>query len=259
MGGDGAEPWGIRPSLYNSMPRSNYADRLHEFPDAAFADAAAFQYRGRWAEFFARRIGPRFDGRIILDIGCFDAGYLSGIAADHEQTAFIGIDWKCKAIYEGARHIATSEQRNIVLLRTRAQDLLNLFAPAELDEIWVFHPDPCDRDAERKNRLIKAEFLNDVQAVLRGRSSALILKTDHADYFQSVLALFQSDQRDPAGSLTEATPGGLAMAMSSTDYWNDKIALAHTSAHYFFQRTTLYEDRFIKKRKPIFLIELRKI
>ena len=86
----------IMPS-HQPLPRSNFAAKLREFPSHAGSDADAFVHRGQWSAFFAQRIGAFFDGRIILDIGCFDAAFLSEIAAEHPQTAFIGIDWKCQA------------------------------------------------------------------------------------------------------------------------------------------------------------------
>jgi tRNA G46 methylase TrmB len=184
---------------------------------------------------------------VILEIGCFDAGFLSEIAAKNPGTAFIGIDWKCKAIYDGAKRIAEGKLKNIVLLRTRAQDLGLIFAEAELDEIWIFHPDPCDKEAELKNRLVSEGFLFEAHRVLRDRASLLALKTDHADYYRSVIESFS------------ATPAnGMEISVASKDYWNDPPAVAHTASRLFAGNTTLFERRFIKRREPIHYVEFRK-
>jgi tRNA G46 methylase TrmB len=241
-----------------SLPRSVYASKLREFPDIAFADQAAFQHRGNWSEFFGKRISTDFRSRIILEIGCFDAAYLAGIAAEHPDTAFVGIDWKCKAIYDGAKHVTEMGLGNVVLLRARGHDLLKIFADAELEEIWVFHPDPCDREAERNNRLISRQFLLDVHKVLKDRTSLLALKTDHPGYSQSVRNLFIPAKIDAVGLTPQPSQEGFHIAMESIDYWHDRLAQAHTKERNFSGKATFFESRFMRKNKPIHYIELRK-
>ena len=124
------------------LPRSAYANKLRDFPDFTFPDGDAFIRRGQWRSFFQERIGPTFDNRIILELGCADASLLTTVAAKHPTTAFIGLDWKCKPLYDGATRITTLNLSNIALLRSRAQDILEIFGEREVDEIWLFHPDP---------------------------------------------------------------------------------------------------------------------
>lgn len=275
------------------LPRSAYSAKLREFPDFAFGDHAAFQHRGQWQDYFRRRIGPTFDGRLILEIGCFDAEYLSTIAAKYPTSGFVGLDWKCKPLYDGARRIAELGVGNVALLRARGQDVAKLFADGELDEIWVFHPDPCDRDVELKNRLIAEPFLMDVHRVLRDSTSVLALKTDHPGYYQWVLGLFGMPEpqaflgaRDEGtnrimfqGASRAGTPRVRArdlmrgqdlpkpseairrrfeVAMNSANYWADSTALAHTATRCFSGEVTLFESRFVRKRMPIYYFELRK-
>src|SRR5690349_17617214 len=113
--------------------RSVYADRLNDFADFTFVDAAAFTHRGHWADFFRPRIGPAFDGRIVFEIGCSDAAFLACIAAKKPNTAFVGLDWKYKALHDGAQRVATAKLPNVALLRARGQDVLKIFAPREVD------------------------------------------------------------------------------------------------------------------------------
>jgi tRNA G46 methylase TrmB len=245
-------------SITNPLPRSAFAGKLKEFPDLAFADADAFRFRGRWADFFRQRIGPAFNGRIILEIGCFDARFLSRIAQKNPNIAFIGIDWKCKAIYDGASHIAQTAIHNVALLRARAQDLPKLVAEGELNEIWVFHPDPCDREHERKHRLIGKQFLVHVFAALKDHTSLLALKTDHLDYYQSTLDLFTVNSTGNAIPDHDSIRALFDLTLKSEHFWNDPIALSHAARRCFATERTLFEDRFVKKRKPIFLLEITK-
>jgi len=267
--------------------RSVYAGKLREFPSIALADEATFANRGQWAEFFRRRIGPAFDGRIIFEIGCFNAGFLSTIAAKFPNTAFVGLDWKCKAIYDGAKHVAERGQTNIVLLHGRGQEIAQIFGEREVDEVWLFHPDPCDRPQELKNRLIGEPFLSDAHSVLREAGSSLVIKTDHAGYYQSVLGVFGlpepaafelARQSKTAGRSTTApgvrprdlmrpedvpAPSQLArrlfdVSVNSADYWGDPATQSKTAGRCFAGKITLFESRFVKKRLPIYYVEFRK-
>jgi tRNA G46 methylase TrmB len=266
-----------------SPRRSAFADKLAPFADFTFADAAAFTHRGRWFDFFRRhRIGPAFTGRIVFEIGCADADSLARIAAKHPATAFVGLDWKYRALHTGAARVAELGLRNVALLRARAQDIARIFADREIDEIWIFHPDPCDRDVELKNRLIAEPFLLDAHRTLRDDASLLALKTDHPGYYQWTLALlglpapawFSPDhpvtpasprtrRRDlmrqedlPAPS--DAIRRHFDVAANSPDFWNDPAALAHTAPRPFANEVTFFESRFLKKRLPIYYIEMRK-
>src|SRR5687768_7306042 len=181
-------PWSRRGSLRRRCDvapeghvrrRSVYADRLLEFPDIVFSDGRQFSKRGRWREHFGL-------DKLIFEIGCNDAGLLASVAAKHPSVAFLGIDWKCRALHDAASRVDAAGLRNVALLHGRAQEIRKFFADSEIDEVWVFHPDPCDKPDELPNRLLAEPFLLDVHQVLRDTESALILKTDHREYFEWV-------------------------------------------------------------------------
>lgn len=262
--------------------RSNHAARLSEYPSLVFADDASLAQRGRWDDVFHRRVGPRFGGRLVFEVGCNDADLLARVAARHPNVAFVGLDWKYKAIYDAARRVTAAGLRNVALLRARAEDVARIFGGAEVDEVWVFHPDPCDKPKELPNRLIAEPFLLDVARVLRSPGATLTLKTDHPGYFQSTLALLGLPQPphfaaalagEPASprvrprdlmcpaALPPASPTVLAAfdpAVRSCDLWSDPVAVTHLAGRLFGHERTTFEARFARKRRPIHYIELRK-
>ena len=250
-------------SLTQQPRRSVYADKLGAFADFAFGDDAVFHNRGRWREFFRRRVGPAYDGRLVFEIGCSDADFLARVACRFPNTAFVGLDWKARALYDAAGRVAAQQWSNIALLRGRAQDVSKIFDEGEVDEIWVFHPDPCDRDVELKNRLIAEPFLVEAHRVLRDEHSVLVLKTDHAGYYQSVLGLFAPPGEELMRTENAPCPGDavqrlFTLTLNAPDYWHDAVALAHTRSRPFAGETTAYERRFLRKRRPIMYVELRK-
>ncbi|MBC8108682.1 MAG: hypothetical protein H7Z14_19015 [Anaerolineae bacterium] len=261
-------------------PRSIYANKLGEYPQIAFADRDAFAHRGRWREFFSDRIGRSFDRRIIFEIGCSDAAFLSRIAGKFPNASFVGLDWKFKSLYDAAARVTTLGLRNVALIRGRGQDIGKLFSPREVDEIWIFHPDPCDRDVELKNRLISEPFLLDAHHALRDRKSPLCLKTDHPGYYQWMLSLLGMPQpawfaaprtasaprlrvndlmkAEDHPSPSESIRKRFVARVNSADYWSDPAALSQTSYQMVAGERSTYEERFVRKRFPIYHVELQK-
>jgi len=254
--------------------RSVFADRLLDFPNLVFSDGREFHHRGRWREHFGdpdaakNACAPALGGtdipvcdvgtvhtgknacppekrRLILDIGCNDGGLLAAVAAKHPSTAFIGIDWKPRALHNAAQRIASAALRNVALLHARAQDIRRLFADRELDEIWIFHPEPLDTPREMKNRLLAQPFLIDAHEVLRDRGS-LVLKTDHAGYFDAVAEVV-------AGMSDRFTVG-----VSSRDYSNDPTVQSAIAGDAYAGEMTAFESRFTRKRKPIYFMKIWK-
>jgi tRNA (guanine-N7-)-methyltransferase len=253
--------------------KNNFEEQLRQYPDIAAGGADVFARRGAWRQHFEKRIGRSFGGRIILEVGCADASFLSDVAAKHPAVAFVGLDWKFKSLLTGAQRIAAAELRNVALLRGRAQDLLKIFSPGEVDEIWVFHPEPCPEPPQRKNRLIAEPFLNDAHELLSNQESVVAIKTDHAGYFQWIHRLLALpapalSQRvrlrdvEPADDLPEpsnAARSRFELAASSADFWQDPSIIERTKDRCFAGSVTPYENRFVQKRRPIHYIELRKI
>jgi tRNA G46 methylase TrmB len=225
--------------------RSVFADRLLPFRDFTFSDGAEFERRGAWRGFFASRLGGAFDGRVIFEIGCNDGALLARVAARHPASAFIGIDWKCRALHTAAERIAGDRLSNVALLHGRAQEIGRFFAADELDEIWIFHPDPCDKPNELRNRLFAEPFLLDAHRVMR-RGARLILKTDHRGYFDASLAELAS------------VTGHFELTASSSDFWNDAPVRGRTKARCFADESSFFEDRFRRKRLPIHYLEIVK-
>lgn len=240
-----------------------------DVPDVLLSQDLATQNHARWREVFARRIGPRFDGQLIFEIGCFDADFLGRVATRHPHTGFVGVDWKQRTLVEGADRIRSSGVANAILVKGRAQNISHIFGRHELNELWLFHPEPCDKPRELKNRLFNESFLTDVHDCLCP-GGLIALKTDHAGYFQWALALMglpapawrrvhtrelrsidQLPQRST--SLCER----FDVTCASADFANDPDAKAHTSARRFSGEQTGFEKRFANKGWPIYFMELR--
>jgi tRNA (guanine-N7-)-methyltransferase len=253
------------------LPRSAHADRLRAYPDFVLDDEVAGSRRGLWRDWFAPRIGSTFDHKLIVEVGCSNGTFLTDVASAHPAMAFVGVDWKCKPLCEAANRVLELSLPNVSLVRGRGQEIRHLFAPAEVDELWLFHPDPCDSALELPNRLTGEPFLTDVHHLLRA-GGLFCLKTDHPGYYQWTLALLglpqpqwlspretrhvlPSKQLPPPSAQLQQL---FQVTRTSADYWQDTHALAQTAARAFVGRSTPFESRFRTRRLPIYYFELRK-
>ena len=237
----------IEPVIQMKPPRSAYANRLDEFREIAFANDRVCVHRGQWREFFAPRIGASFDGRIVFEIGCADGDFLARIASKNPRTAFVGLDWKCKAIHDAAARATSDALANVAFIRARAQDISQLFDNGEVNEIWIFHPEPCEREVELKNRLINETFLSNAFKVMGAGSMRLCLKTDHVEYYDHVM---ETISLPTIRSLFD-------VVVSSRDLWADADTQRRIGARLFAAEKTGYEQRFVRRRKPIHYLELQ--
>jgi tRNA G46 methylase TrmB len=259
------------------------------FPGLAAGGDDCFTLRGRWAAHFRDRLSDRFPRRIVLEVGCADAKFLATVAARHPDVGFVGLDWKFKQIHDGAARLQAAGLKNVMLLRGRAADLPRIFAPGEIDEAWVFHPEPCDEPKQRANRLVTGPFLQMLAPLLRDDTATVAIKTDHVGYFQWVLgvmgepappaitaALHAAATAAPmptgwpnirlrellaADDVPARSPAAMAhfvVTAVSADFWNDHPVLARVSGCCYANLQTPFEQRFVQKHRPIYFVELCK-
>jgi tRNA (guanine-N7-)-methyltransferase len=99
-----------------------------------------------------------------------------------------------------------------------------LFTPNELNDVYIFFPDPWEKQRKHKHRLIQDDFLQKLFEVQRP-GSKLFFKTDSADYFAWAMERFQ---RSP-----------YSITASTTDL--------HTSEHAPSNFITQFESIFIRQ------------
>ncbi len=255
-----------------------YADRLQEFSTFVLNDTDAHALAQGWHKHFSERM-PKPPAKLTLEIGCSNAEFLCAVARLHPEIAFVGIDWKFKVVYKGAKRIHRDGLKNAMLVRGTAHDLSKIFGQGELDEIWVFFPDPWAKKGQLKHRLLQEQFLLAAHKALKP-NGRIFVKTDHPGYFQWVLALFGEPEpvlpeysatapeersmrsrqiqvrrleKDYLPAANAAVQAAFKLDTYSTDYWGDKKGRAATP---FSETPTLFEQLFVKDGLPIYYFEL---
>ena len=124
---------------------------------------------GAWHHYFGN------NHPLVLELACGKGEYAVGLAQMYPGKNFIGVDQKGNRLWVGAKKAVSLP--NVAFLRIQIDGLLDYFAPAEVEEIWITFPDPQLRISKDKKRLTHPKFLRMYQQILKP-GGRIHLKTD---------------------------------------------------------------------------------
>ncbi len=135
-------------------------------------------YKGQWNTGFFKNSNP-----VVLELACGKGEYTVNLAQMFPDKNFIGIDYKGNRIWRGAKTALEEDVNNVAFLRMQIENLVDYFAPGEVDEIWITFPDPQPQLSREKKRLTSPRFLNMYEQVLK-EGGCVNLKTDNDGLYQ---------------------------------------------------------------------------
>lgn len=134
--------------------------------------------KGKWASAHFKNDHP-----IVLELACGKGEYAVNLAKLFPEKNFIGVDLKGNRIWRGAKTGVEEGIQNLAFLRIQIEDILEFFAPGEIDEIWITFADPQPQESREKKRLTFPGFLEKYKILLRP-GGKLNLKTDNDGLYQ---------------------------------------------------------------------------
>lgn len=135
-----------------------------------------YKLKGKWGEQVFGNDHP-----IVLEVGCGKGEYSVGLGELYPEKNFIGLDIKGARMWTGAKAAEEKGMKNVVFLRTHAEELESIFAPGEISEIWITFPDP--QMAKARKRLTGTRFLSLYRKFLK-ENGLIHLKTDSPFLYQ---------------------------------------------------------------------------
>lgn len=147
---------------------------VYEYPYYALHESGC-ALRGKWnASVFGN------DNPITLELGCGKGEYAVGLARLHPDRNYIGVDIKGARMWTGATQALAEKISNVVFLRTEIENVESIFAPDEIDEIWLTFSDPQMKRAQK--RMTSTYFLKRYRNILKD-GGIINVKTDSAFLF----------------------------------------------------------------------------
>jgi len=131
----------------------------------------------------------------ILEIGFGMGEATAHIAAQHPQNDYLCVEVHTPGVGSLLKQVEELGLSNIRIVQHDAVEVLrHMVAPASLDGVHIFFPDPWHKKRHNKRRLIQAELV----ALLCERlkpGGYVHMATDWQDYAEQVLAVFSTEPR----------------------------------------------------------------
>lgn len=187
--------------------------------------------KGQWQAIFGN------DHPIHIEIGMGKGRFLTTLAALHPEINYVGIEKYSSVLLRALQKLEEQPLSNIRLIRMDAEEITSVFAPCEVDRIYLNFSDPWPKDRHAKRRLTSQQFFARYDQILAG-DGQVEFKTDN-------VALFDF-------SLEQVALSGWELLACTRDLHNDPILNEGNVM-------TEYEERFSALGNPIHkLIAARK-
>ncbi len=171
----------------------------------------------------------------FVELGSGSGLHLLELAAQNPDTLCIGLEIRFKRAFRTGEKAERDGLTNVLVMRTNARLLKDLFEVGEVAGFFVNYPDPWDKRRWLKNRLLNTELLATMKELLMP-GGTLRYKTDHQEYFASTSTLLQT--------------GGWSIEKQTTDL----LASEWTTNNI----PTEFEYLFKSQNKPLCMLEARR-
>jgi tRNA (guanine-N7-)-methyltransferase len=204
--------------------------RLRNIPGAAEAVAAHHAcvtadetLAGRWQELFGN------SRPIRMEIGMGKGRFLMTLAEQNPSVNYIGVERYCSVLYRAIQKYDENPLPNLRFLCIDAAAVDTLFAPGEIDRIYLNFSDPWPKDRHAKRRLTSQAFLSRYDRILKPEGT-IEFKTDNQDLF--------------SWSLEQLSPAGWQLDAATRDLHHDPVLNKGNIM-------TEYEQKFSAAGNPI--------
>ncbi|MDO4489900.1 MAG: tRNA (guanosine(46)-N7)-methyltransferase TrmB [Lachnospiraceae bacterium] len=136
------------------------------------------EFRGRWKEVFGN------EHPLHIEVGMGKGRFLMELAAGNPEINYVGIEMYSSVLLRAVQKAEQDceELTNFRLIRMDARDLMAVFAPEEVQRVYLNFSDPWPKDRHAKRRLTSREFLARYEGIL-DHAGWVEFKTDNKDLF----------------------------------------------------------------------------
>lgn len=133
--------------------------------------------KGKWHTLFGN------GNPIRIEVGMGKGKFIMELAEKNPDVNYVGIERYSSVLLRGLQKRAEMELSNIYFMRLDALELEEVFAPSEVDRIYLNFSDPWPKDRHAKRRLTSGRFLAVYDKILK-TDGIIEFKTDNQDLFR---------------------------------------------------------------------------
>ncbi len=160
-------------------------ENVFQYPFSVI-EQVPFEMKGHWREQFFHNDNP-----IVLELGCGKGEYAVGLAKQHPDMNFIGVDIKGARMWTGATQAIKEGIKNVAFLRTNIEIIDRFFDKDEVQEIWLTFSDPQMKNPRK--RLTSTFFMERYRRFLVD-GGTIHLKTDSNFLFTYTKYMVENNQ-----------------------------------------------------------------
>lgn len=134
------------------------------------------QMKGNWRDRFEKQ------SPLYVEIGMGKGRFLMDNARVYPDINYIGIEKYSSVLIRAIQKLDEEPLNNVALVRLDAETITEVFAPGEIDKIYLNFSDPWPKDRHAKRRLPSREFLARYDAILK-KDGKVEFKTDNRGLF----------------------------------------------------------------------------
>jgi tRNA (guanine-N7-)-methyltransferase len=133
------------------------------------------------------------DAPTILEIGFGMGETTANIAQAHPEVNYLGVEVHAPGVGSLLKQIDQRGLTNLRIVQHDAMDVVeHMLAPASLDGVFIFFPDPWPKKRHRKRRLIQPPFVHALALRLKP-GGVLHLATDWQEYAEQMLEVLRAE------------------------------------------------------------------
>ena len=138
---------------------------------------------------------PHPERPLEIDIGSGKGRFLAARSGKFPEINFIGIERQLGRINSSGRRCERAGRENVRVLRMEGYYAINYLFPADyVANYYFFFPDPWPKDRHHDHRLFNPPFMDALYRTLEP-GGCLHIATDHAPYYEEILAMLEADRR----------------------------------------------------------------
>lgn len=181
------------------------------------------EQKGNWQSQFEKK------QPLHIEIGMGKGRFIMDMAALHPEINYLGIERYSSVLLRALQKMELNPLPNLKFICMDAADIEEVFAPEEVDRIYLNFSDPWPKDRHAKRRLTSRQFFARYNKVL-ANDGHLEFKTDNQDLFTF--------------SLEEIPEAGWKLDASTRDLHHDAVLNEGNVM-------TEYEEKFSSMGNPI--------
>ncbi len=211
------------PGSDEVLQQSAYVIKGEGDPDPGQPYATPTEWKGHFSEIFGN------DHPIHIEIGMGKGRFITRMAELHPEINYVGIERYSSVLVRAVQRVEGGRFPNLRFLCLDAALLDQVFAPGEVDRIYLNFSDPWPKDRHAKRRLPGKAFLAVYEHILAA-DGQIEFKTDNRPLFDF--------------AIEQAKEAGWQIEVCTFDLHGD-AALCEGNV------MTEYEEKFTAKGNPI--------